>query len=43
VTRQPVNDARARTLITVEELIRLMDAGTAVVLLDVIDEQGAGI
>jgi thiosulfate/3-mercaptopyruvate sulfurtransferase len=36
-----VNDARARTLITVEELIRLIDAGTAVVLLDVIDEQGA--
>jgi thiosulfate/3-mercaptopyruvate sulfurtransferase len=36
-----VNDARAKTLITVDELIRLMDAGTAVVLLDVIDEQGA--
>jgi len=36
-----VNNARARTLITVGELIRLMDAGTAVVLLDVIDEQGA--
>jgi thiosulfate/3-mercaptopyruvate sulfurtransferase len=36
-----VNDARARTLITVDELVRLMDAGTAVVLLDVIDEQGA--
>jgi thiosulfate/3-mercaptopyruvate sulfurtransferase len=36
-----VNDARARTLITIDELIRLMDAGTAVVLLDVIDEQGA--
>ena len=36
-----MNDARARTLITVDELIRLMDAGTAVVLLDVIDEQGA--
>jgi thiosulfate/3-mercaptopyruvate sulfurtransferase len=36
-----VNDTRARTLITVEELIRLIDAGTAVVLLDVIDEQGA--
>jgi thiosulfate/3-mercaptopyruvate sulfurtransferase len=35
------NDARAKTLITVDELIRLMDAGTAVVLLDVIDEQGA--
>ncbi|MEN3379577.1 MAG: thiosulfate/3-mercaptopyruvate sulfurtransferase [Hyphomicrobiales bacterium] len=36
-----MNDARARTLITVDELVRLMDAGTAVVLLDVIDEQGA--
>jgi thiosulfate/3-mercaptopyruvate sulfurtransferase len=36
-----VNDARARTLITVEELIRLVDAGATVVLLDVIDEQGA--
>ena len=36
-----MNDARARTLITVDELSRLMDAGTAVVLLDVIDEQGA--
>jgi len=36
-----VNDARAKTLITVDELIRLMDAGSAVVLLDVIDEQGA--
>ena len=36
-----MNNARARTLITVGELIRLMDAGTAVVLLDVIDEQGA--
>jgi len=36
-----VNDARARTLITVDELIRLIDADTAVVLLDVIDEQGA--
>jgi thiosulfate/3-mercaptopyruvate sulfurtransferase len=35
------NDARARTLITVDELTRLMDAGTAVVLLDVIDERGA--
>jgi thiosulfate/3-mercaptopyruvate sulfurtransferase len=41
VTRQLVNDARAGTLITVDELIRLMDAGAAVVLLDVIDEQGA--
>jgi thiosulfate/3-mercaptopyruvate sulfurtransferase len=36
-----VNDPRSRTLITVDELARLMDAGTAVVLLDVIDEQGA--
>jgi thiosulfate/3-mercaptopyruvate sulfurtransferase len=36
-----VNDARTKTLITVDELIRLMDADTAVVLLDVIDEQGA--
>jgi thiosulfate/3-mercaptopyruvate sulfurtransferase len=36
-----VNDARARTLITIDELIRLMDTGTAVALLDVIDEQGA--
>jgi thiosulfate/3-mercaptopyruvate sulfurtransferase len=36
-----VNDARFRTLITLDELIRLMDAGAAIVLLDVIDEQGA--
>jgi thiosulfate/3-mercaptopyruvate sulfurtransferase len=36
-----VNDPRSKTLITVDELARLMDAGTAVVLLDVIDEQGA--
>jgi len=36
-----VNNARAKTLITVDELVRLMDTGTAVVLLDVIDEQGA--
>jgi thiosulfate/3-mercaptopyruvate sulfurtransferase len=35
-----VNDPRSKTLITVDELARLMDAGTAVVLLDVIDEQG---
>jgi thiosulfate/3-mercaptopyruvate sulfurtransferase len=35
-----VNDARSRTLITVEELARLLDAREAVVLLDVIDEQG---
>jgi len=36
-----VNDPRSKTLITVDELARLMDAGTAVVLLDVIDEPGA--
>jgi thiosulfate/3-mercaptopyruvate sulfurtransferase len=36
-----VNDARSRTLITVDELVRLLDAHKAVVLLDVIDEQGA--
>ena len=36
-----MNDPRSKTLITVDELARLMDAGTAVVLLDVIDEQGA--
>jgi thiosulfate/3-mercaptopyruvate sulfurtransferase len=36
-----VNDARAKTLITVDELVRLIDIGTAVVLLDVIDERGA--
>jgi thiosulfate/3-mercaptopyruvate sulfurtransferase len=36
-----VNDARAKTLITVDELVKLMDTGAAVVLLDVIDEQGA--
>jgi thiosulfate/3-mercaptopyruvate sulfurtransferase len=36
-----MNDARARTLITADKLISLMDAGIAVVLLDVIDEQGA--
>jgi thiosulfate/3-mercaptopyruvate sulfurtransferase len=36
-----VNDARGRTLITVGELIRLVDAGAPVVLLDVIDERGA--
>lgn len=35
-----MNDPRSKTLITVDELARLMDAGTAVVLLDVIDEQG---
>jgi thiosulfate/3-mercaptopyruvate sulfurtransferase len=35
-----VNDARSRTLITVDELARLLDAEEAVVLLDVIDEQG---
>ena len=36
-----MHDARADTLITVDELVRLMDAGAAVVLLDVIDEAGA--
>jgi thiosulfate/3-mercaptopyruvate sulfurtransferase len=35
-----VNDARSRTLITVDELARLLDAREVVVLLDVIDEQG---
>jgi thiosulfate/3-mercaptopyruvate sulfurtransferase len=36
-----VNDARANTLITIDELAQLIDAQAAVVLLDVIDEQGA--
>jgi thiosulfate/3-mercaptopyruvate sulfurtransferase len=36
-----VNDARAKTLITADELARLLDGEKAVVLLDVIDEQGA--
>ena len=35
-----MNDARSKTLITVDELVRLLDAQKAVVLLDVIDEQG---
>jgi thiosulfate/3-mercaptopyruvate sulfurtransferase len=35
-----VNDARSRTLITVDEFARLLDAREAIVLLDVIDEQG---
>ena len=35
-----MNDARSKTLITVDELARLLDAGKAVVLLDVIDEPG---
>jgi thiosulfate/3-mercaptopyruvate sulfurtransferase len=35
-----VIDARSKTLITVDELVRLLDARQAVVLLDVIDEQG---
>jgi thiosulfate/3-mercaptopyruvate sulfurtransferase len=35
-----VNDARSRTLITVDDLARLLDAREAVVLLDVIEEQG---
>jgi thiosulfate/3-mercaptopyruvate sulfurtransferase len=36
-----VNGARAKTLISADELARLLDAGTPVVLLDVIDEPGA--
>jgi thiosulfate/3-mercaptopyruvate sulfurtransferase len=36
-----VNNARARTLIAVDELVRLLDAQKAIVLLDVIDERGA--
>jgi thiosulfate/3-mercaptopyruvate sulfurtransferase len=36
-----VDDARAQTLISVEELTRLLDAKTPVVLLDVLDEAGA--
>ena len=36
-----MNDPRSRTLITVDELVRLLDARGPVVLLDVIDEQGA--
>jgi len=35
-----VSDARSRTLITADELARLLDVREAVVLLDVIDEQG---
>jgi thiosulfate/3-mercaptopyruvate sulfurtransferase len=35
-----VNDVRSKTLVAVDELARLLDAGRAVVLLDVIDEQG---
>ena len=35
-----MNDARSKTLITADELARLLDAQKAVVLLDVIDEQG---
>jgi thiosulfate/3-mercaptopyruvate sulfurtransferase len=35
-----VSDARSRTLITVDELARLLDAREAVALLDVTDEQG---
>src|SRR5262249_9590709 len=37
----PVNEARTSTLITVDELAQLIDAQAHVVLLDVIDEQGA--
>jgi thiosulfate/3-mercaptopyruvate sulfurtransferase len=36
-----VNDPRSRTLITLDELVRLLDARGPVVLLDNIDEQGA--
>ena len=36
-----MGDTRAKTLITVEELTRLLDAKTFVVLLDVLDEAGA--
>jgi len=36
-----VNEARANTLITVDELAQLIDAQAAVVVLDVIDEQGS--
>lgn len=35
-----MNDARSKTLITVDELVRRLDARQAVVLLDVIDEYG---
>jgi thiosulfate/3-mercaptopyruvate sulfurtransferase len=35
-----VNDPRSRTLITVDELVGLLDARQPVVLLDVIDERG---
>jgi thiosulfate/3-mercaptopyruvate sulfurtransferase len=36
-----MNDARSKTLIAADELVRLLDAQKPVVLLDVIDEQGA--
>jgi len=36
-----VNDARAKTLMTAEELTRLLDTKRPVVLLDVLDEAGA--
>jgi thiosulfate/3-mercaptopyruvate sulfurtransferase len=36
-----VNEARLKALIAVDELVRLLDAQQTVVLLDVIDEQGA--
>ena len=36
-----MNDARLKTLITVDELVRLLDAQQTIVLLDVLDEQGA--
>ena len=36
-----MSDARSKTLVTIEGLIGLLDARCPVVLLDVIDEQGA--
>ena len=36
-----MNEARAKTLITVDELARLLDARQSIVLLDVLDEPGA--
>jgi 3-mercaptopyruvate sulfurtransferase SseA len=35
-----LNDLRSKTLITADELARLLDAEKAVVLLDVVDEPG---
>ena len=36
-----MTEARAKVLITADELVRLMDAGKPIVLLDVLDEKGA--